>query len=216
MRREWTRCPFPAPRDLEDFVRNRAIPVPFRILMAALGTWLLLHSPADLAAQSARTMVGGQATYGGYGAVVFKGTEVNDQFGGFFGARGGWLIDHVFSLGAGGYVLGGGVDVEDEFGKRSLSMWYGGAEIEFISGWSQVYHITFLTLIGGGSLGLEGESDGIWAVEPALNVEINVTPYMRLDFGGGYRFIWDVDVPDLSNGDLSQFFGLISLKFGAF
>ena len=71
-------------------------------------------------------------------------------------------------------------------------------------------------LIGGGSLGLEGESDGIWAVEPALNVEINVTPYMRLDFGGGYRFIWDVDVPDLSNGDLSQFFGLISLKFGAF
>ena len=40
--------------------------------------------------------------------------------------------------------------------------------------------------------------------------------FFRLDFGGGYRFVWDVDIPELSNGDLSQFFGQIVLKFGAF
>ena len=74
----------------------------------------------------------------------------------------------------------------------------------------------FLTLIGGGALGLEGESDGIYAVEPQLNLEINVNSFFRLNFGGGYRFIWDVDIPELSNGDLSQFFGQVSLKFGAF
>jgi hypothetical protein len=79
-----------------------------------------------------------------------------------------------------------------------------------------VYHFTFLTLIGGGSLDLEGQSDGIWAAEPAMNLEINVNSFLRLDFGGGYRFVWDVDVPGLSNGDLSQFFGQIALKFGAF
>jgi hypothetical protein len=179
-------------------------------------SWVFLHSPAELQAQKARTLVHGEPSNGGFGAVVFKGSGVNDQFAGFFGARGAWMIDHVFGLGVGGYVMGGGVDVERPAGMRSLDMWYGGAEIEFISGWSQVYHFTFLTLVGGGSLGLEGESDGIYAVEPELNLEVNVNSFFRLDFGGGYRFIWDVDIPELSNGDLSQFFGQVSLKFGAF
>lgn len=177
---------------------------------------LLLAAPPSVQAQHERTLVSGEADYGGFGAVVFKGSAVNDQFAGFFGGRGAWLIDHVFALGAGGYVMGGGVDVQRDGGSQNLSMWYGGAEIEFISGWSQVYHITFLTLIGGGSLSLPGESDGIWAVEPELDLEINVASYFRLNFGGGYRFVWDVDIPELSNGDLSQFFGQVSLKFGAF
>ena len=197
-------------------MRNRAKSFRPGFLALVGASWLLFQAPVDLQAQRARTMVHGEASHGGFGALVFKGSGVNDQFAGFFGARGAWVMDHVFALGVGGYVMGGGVDVQRPAGNRSLDMWYGGAEIEFISGWSQVYHITFLTLIGGGALGLEGESDGIWAVEPALNLEMNVTPYFRLDFGGGYRFIWDVDIPELSNGDLSQFFGLVSLKFGAF
>lgn len=196
--------------------RNPVRSVAARILLAAVISWVFLHAPADLQAQHERTMVQGEASYGGFGAVVFKGTGVNDQFAGFFGGRGAWLIDHVFALGAGAYVMGGGVDVQRPSGKQSLDMWYSGAELEFISGWSQVYHITFLTLIGGGSLGLEGESDGIWTVEPELDLEVNITSYFRLNFGGGYRFVWDVDFPELSNGDLSQFFGQVSLKFGAF
>jgi hypothetical protein len=187
-----------------------------RILLPAALSFLLFTAPSDLEAQQARTLVRGEASHGGFGALVFKGSGVNDQFAGFFGGRGAWLIDHVFALGLGGYVMGGGVDVQREGGEQSLDMWYGGAELEFISGWSQVYHITFLTLVGGGSLGLDGESDGIWVAEPALNIEINVTPYMRLNFGGGYRFVFGVDIPDLENRDLSQFLGQVSLKFGAF
>lgn len=186
-----------------------------RLAAAALAI-ALLGVPASLEAQQARTMVGRESTHGGFGGVVFKGSAVADQFAGFFGARGGWILDHVFVLGAGGYLMGGGVDVTVSGVDRSLDMWYAGAEIEFISGWSQVYHITFATLIGGGALELEGRSDGIFVAEPALNVEINVAPYMRLDFGGGYRFGWDVDVPELDNGDISQFFGQVVLKFGAF
>ncbi len=196
--------------------RNRVRSVAARVFAAAVMSWVFLASPTGLEAQTARTLVHGEASNGGFGALVFKGSGVNDQFAGFFGARGAWMIDHVFGLGAGAYVMGGGVDVERSTGTQSLKMWYGGAEIEFISGWSQVYHFTFLTLIGGGSLDLGGESDGIYAVEPALNLEINVNSFLRLDFGGGYRFIWDVDIPELSNGDLSQFFGQVVLKFGAF
>jgi hypothetical protein len=186
---------------------------------AAPGLFVLLclcFSPLSLQAQQERTLVGKETNHGGFGAAVFKGSGVADQFAGFFGARGGWVLDHVFVLGAGGYWMGGGVDVDVAGSEEALDMWYGGAEIEFISGWSQIYHITFLTLIGGGSLDLAGESDGIWTVEPELNMEINVAPYFRLNFGGGYRFVWDVDLPQLSNGDLSQFFGQVSLKFGAF
>ena len=176
----------------------------------------LLAVPGRLEAQQARTLVRGESSHGGFGGLVFKGSGVADQFAGFFGARGGWVIDHVFVLGAGGSRMGGGVDVAVSGASESLDMWYGGAEIEFISGWSQVYHITFTTLIGGGSLGMAGESDGIFVTEPLLNLEINITPYFRLNFGGGYRFVWDVDLPSLSNGDLSQFLGQVTLKFGAF
>jgi hypothetical protein len=188
-----------------------------RLLVAASCVWLMLHGPADLQAQQARTLAGGNPSYGGFGALVLKGSAVNDQFAGFFGARGGWLVSHQFGMGAGGYVLAGGVDVERPgSGPQSLDMWYAGAEFEFISVWSQVYHMTVLGLIGGGSLGLGGESDGIWVLEPALNLEFNVASWFRLDFGGGYRFVWDVDLAGLDTGDLSQFFGQVSMKFGAF
>ena len=196
--------------------RNPVRSVAAHVFAAAVVSCVFIASPADLEAQSARTLVRGESSNGGFGAVGFKGSGVNDQFAGFFGARGAWMIDHVFALGAGAYLMGGGVDVERSTGSQSLKMWYGGAEIEFISGWSEVYHFTFLTLIGGGSLELEGQSDGIWTVEPAMNLEINVNSFFRLDFGGGYRFVWDVDIPELSNGDLSQFFGQVVLKFGAF
>lgn len=197
-------------------MRNRWKSVSPRLLAVAVASWLLLHAPAELEAQQERTLVRGETNYGGFGALVFKGSGVNDEFAGFFGARGAWMVDHVFAIGAGGYVMGGGVDVQRPSGAQSLDFWYAGAEIEFISGWSQVYHFTILTLIGGGELGLEGESDGVWTVEPELNLEINVTSYFRLNFGGGYRFVWGVDYPELTNGDLSQFFGQVSLKFGAF
>ncbi len=196
-------------------MRYRVRPLACTTLLL-IATVCALQAPPDLTAQQARTLVRGDATNSGFGAVVFKGSGVNDQFAGFFGARGAWLIDHVFALGAGAYLMGGGVDVQRPSGQRSLDMWYGGAEFEFISGWSQVYHITFLTLVGGGSLGLDGESDGIWAAEPQLNLEVNVNTFLRLNFGGGYRFIWGVDIPELSNSDLSQFLGQVTIKFGAF
>lgn len=207
----------PRIRRTEDVVAHHERSTGSRSAVATLAACLtLLLAPAALEAQEARTLVRDEASHGGFGAVVFKGSGVNDQFAGFFGGRGAWLLDHVFALGAGGYVMGGGVDVQQADGEGSLDMWYGGAELEFISGWSQVYHITFLTLVGGGALGLEGESDGIWTAEPELNLEINVAPYLRVNFGGGYRFVWGVDLPELSNGDLSQFFGQLTLKFGAF
>jgi len=178
---------------------------------------LALAVPAGLPAQQARTMVRTEADNGAYGGLVFKGTAVDDQFAAFLGARGGYLFDHVFSVGAGGYVMAGGPDVAlPGGGTGPLDMWYGGVELEFINIWSQVYHLTFLVLVGGGSMKLEGASDGIWATEPALNLEMNVTPWYRLQFGGGYRFIWDVDTPGLDNWDASQFFGQIVMKFGTF
>jgi hypothetical protein len=186
----------------------------FSLAMAVIGLTLAL--PVDLAGQQAQTMVRG-GDDGGYGAAVFKGSAVNDQFAGFLGLRGGYILDHVFSLGGGVYLMGGGVDVDLQGGGTgSLDMWYGGPEIEFIGIWNQLYHITFLVLVGGGAMDLDGVSDGIWATEPALNLEINVAPWLRIDFGGGYRFIWDVDTPGLTNGDASQFFGQLVMKFGTF
>jgi len=178
---------------------------------------LALLTPSWLAAQQERTMAGLETEHGGFGAVVFKGSAVSDQFAGFLGARGGWVLDHAFVLGAGGYWMASGPEVPvPGGGEDTLDLWYAGVEVEFISGWSEVYHLAFGTLIGGGSAKAAEESDGVWAVEPQLNLEINLTSHFRLDVGGGYRWVLDSDLPEIDSGDLSQFFGQLALKFGVF
>ena len=188
-----------------------------RTTIAGVTLALTLAAPPHLLAQRERTLVGRDVEHGGFAAAVFKGSAVADQFAGFVGGRAAWVLNHVFALGAGGYWMAGGVDVPAASGgEDGLDMWYAGAELEFINDWSQVYHITFLTLVGGGAIEAGGESDGIWAVEPALNMEVNIAPWFRLYYGGGYRFVWGADLPGGDSGDLSQFFGHVGLKFGSF
>ena len=118
-------------RASEGAVRNRSPvkSIAYRVILAAVVSCLALHAPADLEAQTARTMVRGEASHGGFGAIVFKGSGVNDQFAGFFGARGAWMMDHVFALGLGAYMMGGGVDVQRTVGQavgqlaRQPSQW---------------------------------------------------------------------------------------------
>lgn len=165
------------------------------------------------------TLISGGIDSGGFGALVFKFSGVNDQFATFAGARGGWIINHQFVVGAGGYGLASNICV-DEDGScflREIEFGYGGFEFEYIGLWNRVAHYSLQLLIGGGGVTLLGFSaDPVFVAEPAARLELNVTKWFRLNVGGGYRFVSGLSLASLENSDLSAFSGVLEFKFGSF
>jgi hypothetical protein len=53
-------------------------------------------------------------------------------------------------------------------------------------------------------------------IEPAFNMDINVSNWFRVGFGIGYRVAMGLDTDAISNSDISGPSGSILLKFGIF
>jgi hypothetical protein len=152
---------------------------------------------------------------GGFGAPVVMVSQVVDNFAVFVGGRGGWIINHTFVLGAGGYGLAN--DVDSSISGRGLEFGYGGLELEYINSSNKLIHFTVYALIGAGGLGGTAVAEeSVFVLQPALNGELNITRYFRVNMGAGYRWVAGVDQVGLSDSDLSAFYGQIALKFGSF
>jgi hypothetical protein len=191
---------------------------------------ILLFATNVLLSQE-KTLLTGDVEHGGYGAPVVKFTQINDQFGLFVGARGGWIINHSIALGIGGYGLANNIDWGDRLSelKPRLMMGYGGFEIEIILNSDDLIHFTFDALIGSGAVNYWDDdyfgtahwdkwetADVFFVAEPAFNVDMNITSFFRVGVGASYRFISGVETLGLSNEDLSGFAGNVIFKFGSF
>jgi hypothetical protein len=182
-----------------------------------------------------QTLITGQVDHGGYGGPVVKYAQIGPEKadGILVGGQGGWIIDHKFVIGGGGYGLANKVaadwyDVKTyvgEPGSYILNFGYGGLLLAFISQSDELVHFEVFSIIGGGGVdyGLDdyiehesATSDAIFVAEPGANVILNVTPFFRIGLGVTYRYVSGVDLVGLTNGDLSGFGGQIIFKFGAF
>jgi hypothetical protein len=176
---------------------------------------ILLATASPMLAQES-TLIRGGFESGGFGAPVVKFSQIDGEFALFVGGRGGWIINHTFVLGGGGYGLVNDIDTNDD-GVRDLELGYGGFELEYINSSDKLIHFTAYLLIGGGGLsGLAVISESVFVLEPAINGELNVTDYFRLHAGAGYRWVSGVDSPGVESSDLSSFYAQITLKFGTF
>jgi hypothetical protein len=184
--------------------------------LLALAALLAASSPAlAQEEQNEQTLIGGEFHSGGFGAPVVKFSSTVDKFAVFVGGRGGWIINHTFVLGGGGYGLANDIRLTDG-GTRDLEFGYGGLELEYINSSDNLIHFTIYTLIGGGGISTDFGEDGVFVLEPSANAELNITRYFRVNAGAGYRWVSGVDTPGLSTSDMSAFVGQLSLKFGAF
>ena len=191
----------------------------------------LLVSATNVAAQEQTLFKGGEM--GGFGGPVVKFTTVNDRGVVMVGGRGGWIIGHSLMLGGGGYGVVTEVDAPEQVlpgnGPLDIQFGYGGFELEYIVHPNSLGHFSVGTLIGGGdthfvrdvgpvtkSTQTVGESDGVFVMEPAVNAELNVTPWFRLNAGASYRWVSGIDQAGLKNGDFSGMTGTLILKFGKF
>jgi hypothetical protein len=170
------------------------------------------------------TLLRGPVDHGGFGGPVVKATEINDEFALLVGGRGGWIIDHTFVIGFGGYGLVNDIDAESSKFGRNLELGYGGLELEFILASRKLLHLSVGGLIGAGGLtyrdrdfdGFDGPDDAFFIAEPNISLMLNVTPYFRIGFGGSYRFIHDVEFGEFNDSDLSGPSAMLTFKFGEF
>lgn len=192
-------------------------------------------------AQEQETLFSSPVEHGGFGGVVSKLTPIRGEMAYMVGGYGGWLIDHRLMLGLGGYGLVTNVRATTQaeqayspFGEPLyVEFGYGGLMFEYILAPHKLVHVNAQVLIGAGGVNYRedwydnmlddnharryGRTEALFVAEPAVNVELNLTEWMRLSAGASYRFVNGVDgLIGLENKDLSGASGQLALKFGAF
>ena len=196
--------------------------------MKITGVLLLLSVGIFSAFAQEETLIDGPIESGGFGGPVLKIGSFNGEAALLVGGRGGWIINHSFIIGGGGYGLVNNVKAKvlGPYGERYLNFGYGGLELEYISEPTRLINFSFQTLIGAGGLswrdedvhsGLrDSDNDTFFIVEPGVNITLNVTKYFRISGGVSYRYISGVQSPAASNPDLSGPSGVLTFRFGKF
>lgn len=195
--------------------------------MKKLFVLLLIFSASIMNAQVETLLGNGKVDHGGFGGPVVKFTTIKDNFGVLVGGRGGWIIDHTFVIGGGGYGLANEINGSKTIlGKPMLiNFGYGGFEMEYIANWNKLIHTSAYLLLGAGGVGQREKWTGMdwdhnpdvfFVAEPALNVELNLISFMRLNLGASYRLVIGVDDDGLTDKDFSGFSTIMTFKFGSF
>jgi hypothetical protein len=196
---------------------------------------IVLCVAGSASAQDEETLLSGPVTFGGFGGPVVKMTRIHDSFGLLVGGRGGWIINHAFSIGGGGYGLVNRIEGPDGIPGMTdplLSVGYGGFEMEYIRRSGKLVHPALSLLIGAGGSGYhesweedldpgnDAENNPTWdsffIAEPAVAVELNLTGFMRIDAGASYRFISGLEKNDLTDSGIGGPSAVLTFKFGKF
>lgn len=172
-------------------------------------------------------------SHGGYGALMINYTEIDNRDAILIGAKGGWLIDHRFTIGLAGYGIASDLKYPDKYSIESVNLvgGYGGLLLEPVFAPNYPVHVSFPVIIGAGGMAYvssyyddyhddwDGEvysSDAFFVLEPGVEIEFNMVRFMRLCIGASYRYTSTLDLyntpPDIFDG----FNYGLSFKFGKF
>lgn len=167
---------------------------------------------------------------GGFGAPVFGATALDGRWGFFSGGRGAWIVNHKFCFGGGGYSVDVALDPgnENEVDPH-LNLGMGGFEFEYVALSDKVVHFTVGAMVGGGGISYQDlylnteMTDAVFVGRPAANVELNIVKWIRLDIGGGYRYVTGFNEEKFESYgrgfDARDFCGpeaYVTVKFGKF
>ncbi|MBN2347641.1 MAG: hypothetical protein JXJ22_02320 [Bacteroidales bacterium] len=162
-----------------------------------------------------------------------KFTHLINGFGAYAGVKAAILFNNSFALG----LAGGGFVTETVFdgptrdgvidGLNTI-MGYGGFYLDYIIPSKMPFQISFPTLIGAGGVVLFEKSTealrdekmvegGVFLIiEPAVNLEMNVSKFFRPGIGVGYRLAFRGDMDRLAPKDVSGLSVNLNFKFGSF
>lgn len=195
------------------------------------------HFPTVATAANADTLISGPVTHGFYLAPEVKYAQIAGKNSVLLGGRIAWLMNHHFSIGAAGYGMVNRIRAPIKFetagGDRIYrSLGYGGLFLGYVIAPLKVVHAEIDVLVGGGGSGMMHSYMGMGAypngaygnrdygtvrffvVEPEAHVELNISHYVRLAVGGGYRVVSGVNGLGLSNRDIQGPSGSLLVKVG--
>jgi hypothetical protein len=208
-----------------------------KYLLAAIGFVLLMS--AETRAQDnnyIRTVFNEHRGSGGYGALTNKFTAIDGEFANLVGIYGGWYVNHCFLIGVGASAATNNIPVPIEYRVdplRNMSYMYGqvGAITEYVVGSNNKVHVVFNLFTGAGfttqyerydwhdndfDLDHEHAENWFFVAEPGVQVELNLSRWMRFSPGISYRAAFNSDAPGLSDNALSDLSYNLTLKFGKF
>ena len=192
---------------------------------------IVLLAAMNVFPQQKTLISGDDLTLGGYFSPVVKFSSVHDDLGVFVGARGGLIVNHSFVIGFGGYGLASYVEALNRgpLGERYMEMGYGGLDIEYIINPNDLVHFSVGTLIGAGGILFNDRSrgseywderdrdaDAFFIAEPTVNVDLNVTTFLKTSLGASYRLVSGLKSDVSNNAELSGFSVMLSIRVGKF
>ncbi len=161
---------------------------------------------------------------GFFAAPAYGITQIGESTASLFQARGGLSWKDQLSLGAYFNVSLNQIEPPNEtISDLYLDYWTVGGFIEYTWRSDKKFHITFPVYLGYGELQMDNENGdagfgeaNFFQVEPNALLEINLHKYIRLNFGGGYRWLGPVNYRGLSESDVSGLTAYIGMKLGLF
>lgn len=167
---------------------------------------------------------------GGFGGPVVRFTKIgpHSDMGVMVGGRGGWIINHSFIIGGGGYGLTSEHDPsawEENYEDYRMNIGYGGLFFGYTRHSDKLFHYSIETMIGWGGVDYskfedddqyENNGDSFVVLEPGVNLEMNVTRFFRICVGATYRYIQGVNYHRITDEDLSGLTGQLVFRFGSF
>lgn len=190
------------------------------------------HDPHEI-----KSLLGKGNDIRGFGAVDLKITDMKATRGLIVGAYGGLVINRHYLFGIGGYGLTtpnqfkGSIPDDPQIRNLNLYSGYGGVIFGGTLLSRELVHLSFPVLFGAGSAEVSDknffssqfsdtdftiENSIFFVVEPAGQIEINMTDFFRIAAGVSYRYVTGSDLVNVSDEDLRGLTATISFRLGKF
>jgi hypothetical protein len=180
-----------------------------------------------------KTLLGRGRPGGGYGSFTTGYSVIDGRHAVLFGGRFSWIASHTVGIGVGATGFINEFHYEPSLNRDVfLTGGYGGIYIEPIILPRSPVHLSFPVLFGAGGISFISEdadfnnnfiedSKAFLLIEPAAELELNLTKFFRIAFGASYRLPtqFDVGLPGTYTIDvesLKTVSYMVTLKFGKF
>ncbi len=195
---------------------------------------ILLCSITWAESSEKQTLLQANARHGGFVAPAFKLSRLDDARFGMLGYRYGWVVNRSFSLGAAYYDMAYDLthyklyapDVVQPPGNSQyyiVSTHHGGIELEYIFKPDNQMFFSLNALMGIGHIRYAAESgpeviidDRHLFIEPTLNINVNISEYVKFIVGFSYHYTSGVRAKGLDDDSLSGFTIVSSIACGIF
>lgn len=184
----------------------------------------------------------GDLSHGGYGAFTFGYSRINNKDAIYFGGRGGWIINHVFTMGIAGTGYFNDPNEISQDVSTNLVGGHGGIFFEPIILPKFPVHLSIPIFMGvGGMTYLEHyddpnkndyfrdydnefeddynteaiDADSYFILEPGIELEFNLIRYFRISLFASRAFTSNINLDELAGDKPISKDALEDFKFGA-